>query len=678
MICIRKKNSWFTLSSNTVLIFDDVGKPISNAAAILRRDIEKTFEVSRTKGNTIRIAPPESERPAESWTIEAFTDELLIRSADSLGCVYALLFISEHFLGVSSFWFWNNQHFTKRGSVNVSLRTWHSPSYAVRYRGWFVNDEVLIENWQTEPGNREHWIMVFEALLRCGGNMIIPGTDINSHKYRKLAADMGLWITHHHAGPLGSDMFSRIYPDEIPSYSRNKELFESLWEQAVIEQKGYKVIWNLGFRGQGDRPFWKDDPNCITAEERGNVISDVIGRQYGMVKRYVENPVCCINLYGEIPELYRAGYLRLPDGVIKVWADNGYGRMVSRRLGNDNPRVHALPSAGDEGPHGIYFHCSFHDLQSSNHLTMSPNSADFLAAELEKALRAKAENYWIINCGSVKPHVHMLDLIGEIWRTGRADVNEWRERYVRTYYGKNHAEAIAALFKEYALCTAQYGPNEDDRAGEQIWHHPVRELLCCLMSGNTEACLDSLVWLTGHVPFYEQTRKLKEISLETFSKWDVFYGKCKSIRPLLDADSGRLFDDSILLQTYLQWSGASGAVAFCESLGEYRLGDLVNAFRLASKARICYMDSIHALSEAAHDEWTGYYDGDCLTDIRLTLFCVDALISWLRVLGDGPDFHNWERNFLTAAGERKVMLLSSKERSLDNGRLAERLEKILV
>ena len=64
-------------------------------------------------------------------------------------------------------------------------------------------------------------------------------------------------------------------------------------------------------------------------------------RQYELVKKYVKNPVFCTNLYGETMELYQQGFLTLPEDVITIWADNGYGKMVSRRQANHNPRVPA-------------------------------------------------------------------------------------------------------------------------------------------------------------------------------------------------------------------------------------------------------------------------------------------------------------------------------------------------
>lgn len=87
-------------------------------------------------------------------------------------------------------------------------------------------------------------------MLRCGGNLVIPGTDKNSHIYRDLAADMGLRITHHHAEPLGAPMFARRYPELTPSYDEYPEKFHELWKEGIDEQKKLDVIWNLGFRGQ--------------------------------------------------------------------------------------------------------------------------------------------------------------------------------------------------------------------------------------------------------------------------------------------------------------------------------------------------------------------------------------------------------------------------------------------
>jgi len=667
--------AYFSLNLNTKINVNGIkSNIILNAVNILKRDFNNTLEKSAEHVNYITVSAADSSMKRESWILEISPQEITVKGADCLACVYALLYISENFLGVAPFWFWNDQKFYKRGEIKIPAGAICSQEFAVCYRGWFVNDEVLIDNWPAEKtgGLQDHWAMVFEALLRCGGNITIPGTDENSRKNRSLAASMGLWITHHHAEPLGAQMFSRVYPDKVPSYLINGTLYEKLWEQAVIEQKDFNVIWNLGFRGQGDRPFWDDDPQFASAMQRGELISGIINKQIEIIKRNITNPVCCVNIYGEIVELYRGGYLKIPKEIIKIWGDNGYGRMVSRRQGNSNPRIHALPD-NDGGLHGIYYHCSFHDLQASNHLTMSPNSAEFLAAELDKVFASGADRCWIVNSGSVKPHTHMLDLLREIWIHGKANADEWRKRYAEIYYGVENSGSIAALFDEYARCTAIYGPNEDDRAGEQIWHHPVREILCKWMSADTENCLKSLLWLTGDVNLLEQVKKIKSICDKTLPLWETFCKKCESIFLNMNEENKKYFYDSLYLHGRLHLHGAAGAKFFCDSFLAFVSGDMVKAFKMADKSRFHYEESVRLLEEAEHDKWAGYYKGDCLTDVRLTAICLNALVSYLRVLGDGPGFHKWEREYLTDEADRKVMLLSSKHRAMTNEELAKSL-----
>lgn len=259
----------------------------------------------------------------------------------------------------------------------------------MRYRDWFVNDEVfLIGRKEDYPPSKEVWLPVFETLLRSGGNMIIPGTDLHRNGIHfKLASEVGLWITHHHTEPLGAELFKRAYPDKQASYTRYSELYESLWEEAIIKQKDKKVIWVLSFRGQGDEPFWKQDPTYDTPEKRGRLISYVIQKQLDMIIKYINNPVCCVALYGEISELYRNKHIVLPSDVIKVWAENGYGKMVWRRNGNEDLRIPTMPEGKDHGAQGIYYHVTFHDLQASNHLTMFPTHLSLMKSEIEKVLQ---------------------------------------------------------------------------------------------------------------------------------------------------------------------------------------------------------------------------------------------------------------------------------------------------
>ena len=46
------------------------------------------------------------------------------------------------------------------------------------------------------------------------------------------------------------------------------------------------------------------------------------------------------------------------------------------------------------GPQGIYYHVSFYDLQAANHITMLPNSVDFVEEELRQVMANGGNDFW--------------------------------------------------------------------------------------------------------------------------------------------------------------------------------------------------------------------------------------------------------------------------------------------
>ena len=69
------------------------------------------------------------------------------------------------------FWFWMDQTFEQKESIEVVEQTIYSPKPVIRFRGWFFNDEVLMLKWKYNENGIDGWKMALEALLRCGGNM---------------------------------------------------------------------------------------------------------------------------------------------------------------------------------------------------------------------------------------------------------------------------------------------------------------------------------------------------------------------------------------------------------------------------------------------------------------------------------------------------------------------------
>ncbi|WP_245948048.1 glycosyl hydrolase 115 family protein [Paenibacillus sambharensis] len=659
---------------------------VKHAWDMIARDHENVFgskPLRKEPGTiTIRYAASDEECPAwpEAYSFqfsgEGDSRRLEIIGRDELGLIYGMLHYSRACLGVDPFWFWADLPPARRESVTITAESFHSAKPKVRYRGWFVNDEVCLIGWKEEyPPTREVWLPVFEALLRCGGNMVIPGTDLPKHGvHHELAAEMGLWITHHHAEPLGAEMFLRAYPGKQPSYLQHPGLFENLWREAIEKQQENKIVWVLSFRGQGDKPFWEDDPSFDTPEKRGAMIASVIKRQYEMVRETVAEPVCCMAMYGEIAELYKAGHIQVPAGIIKVWADNGYGKMVSRRHGSLNERIPALPSADDSGKHGLYYHVTFHDLQASNHLTLFPSSPELITGELAAAFQAGADEYLLLNCGNIRQHLYTLDLVSRCWQDGppAGQDEEGLSRFAGRLFTRE-LEDITSLYRRYFASTIAYGPHPDDRAGEEFYHHPARQIIGRWISRGGDEPEPSLVWAAGRQPFPAQVAWFGRKAADALPSWEQLAEDCRTIMGRLQQEESRRLHDHLLFHIELHASGCRGLAALSRAYQACWTGHYPLAFVHASQSMRDYAEGLHVLQTAEHGRWRHFYRADWLTNIANTVEHADTLRRYLRMHGDSPDMFLWYKAYLMPETEKYIYLENTHRRPLSDDELARRL-----
>ena len=647
----------FIFSLNTELHNPFREAPIKNAVSMLERDMHKCLTNAVGPRNAITLVK-DGQMAEESYQV-AVADEsrMTVTAGDDLGFVYGLLSISERYLGIKPFWFWLDQQIPVPGSVAIPVGTYAAPVPAVRYRGWFLNDEVLLIHWKNGKPEDFPWRMAFEALLRCGGNMVIPGTDKNSRLNANLASEYGLWLTHHHAEPLGAEIFARAYPDLMPSYSKNPECFHKLWEEAVLRQKDQKVIWALGFRGQGDCPFWESqgEESFDTPKKRGELISDLIELQRQIVLKHVKNLVFCTNLYGEVMELYNDGYIKLHPDIIKVWADNGYGKMCTRRQCNHDARVCSLPKEGDRGPHGVYYHISFHDLQAASHMTTLPNTVSYVNRELQQARALGVNDYWIINSSNIRPHAYYLDAIRKLWYGRPVSDASHSAEFAATYYGDNRA--VAGCLETYASSLLQYGEHEDQHAGEQFYNYCARLLARQFIIDKT-ASAEELFWLTGEKPLFEQAKLVLEINRRGAGKIEAYYMHCLEVSQGLEGEPKRLFDTTVLLQAAIHYLCNQGAIQFCRGFLKYRDARYQESFYLLGCAAEQFSAANQAMRDAEYGVWNGFYENDCLTDIKFTAYVIRSMMRVVRVVGDDTRFADWYEDFVRPKADRKVRLLA--------------------
>ena len=663
----------FLFSLSTRILADESIPAVRHAMDILRRDIRECLTCSGEE-NIIRVLidPALLE---ETFKAQVTPDEIILRCGDDLGAAYALLSVSERLLDVKPLGWWMGLKPEKVDSVSVPCEGWESPEYKVRFRCFFVNDEVLFSGWHSEENARaEVWERVFETILRCGGNMVIPGTDrgFDGHALNEMALERGLWLTQHHTELLGAKMFARVYPDLQASYTLYPDKYEALWQEAIDRYAGKRVVWAVGFRGQGDRAFWEDDGEADTAEKRGAFIGKVMRRQMELVRAKDPAARFCTNLYGEMMGLYRGGFLPVPEGVIKLWGDNGFGKMVSRRQNNDNPRTDAMPAENEPGENGIYYHISFYDLQAANHITPLQIPPQMVADELQTILDRHADTLWNINVGSIYPHPFLLDLVSRMWKTGEYNTEDAARDFARTYYG---TENLAFLFTDYAESAVFYGPHADDRAGDQFYHWPVRALAHTLLCGETEQPAHSLLWAADCETFTEQVKKLAGIVQPGIASWRAYeYKALDAIHALEDTDpaaADRLRDREYLY-AILHQTGCEGMYAFCQTCVHAMERNDLQAYLWADRALQCHRKALDAM-EKVQGRFTHIYRNDCFAGVALTVRVLEAVRAWLRVRGDGEYLFKWEKQFLVPREEALLSLQSHRTTQLTDDELCLRL-----
>ncbi|MBW3092409.1 glycosyl hydrolase 115 family protein [Bifidobacterium sp. 82T10] len=692
---------------------------VAAAADAVRRDIAYVFGSCDEPQSPDRPAADivvriDRTMPAEQYrvTIDVPANRIVVAGADDLGCVYGLYTISREWLGFEDFWFWNDQRPARRARLELADdATLVSKPAAVRYRGWFVNDEVLVAAWNIDNDNERTWRMIFETLLRAGGNLVIPGSGQNMAPHWDLARDMGLYVNQHHATPLGARLFAEAYPGERPRWPEDRERYEALWRESIERLRGAKVVWTLGLRGNCDGPFWVDDPRHATDEDRGRVLSEAMRDEYRLIREADPHAPVSAYLYAESLDLYRKGLLDLPDDVIKIWADNGYGRMQVRRSGNWDPRTPAMPPTGDTGANGIYYHASFFDLQAANHITQMPESPDDIARELDTVLERGGDSLWVVNCSNVKPHVFFLDLIARMWRDGRiggADggirsaVDTLLLDYARRYYGGDaYASAVARLFRGYWAAAASYGPEWDQKCGEQLFTYAPRMIATHYLSGDRGEEND-LKWLHDG-PFAEQLDFVQRLCDAASRRYALLAANCE--RTALDLEFGtafgatdddrcdttvgsdglmaagattgigctedaddatglhaaRLIRDTVGLQAVIYRDCARGTSLACTAVKEALANDFKHSFYHAGLAREHFLAADAAMRAREHDVWQGFWANDCLADVKFSGQVMAALMSYLRNRGDGPHYYGWKHEFCYAPQWRNVIVVLNME-----------------
>lgn len=629
----------FIISRATRATAQWVSPPVQRALERFRRDQEMTLSPTDfTQSNEIVLCLTPSTLLPEGYTLD-IQDEghLVICAGDELGAVYALLYISARYLGVSPFWYWNDQQFDPKPLVTVSEAHYTAPAPAVRYRGWSFGTAPLLRTWASDANHG--WEMALEALLRCGGNMVAPDPAPAA-----LAADMGLWLAQPAATPLGVPCPQM----PTPGFAKNAESLRALWTASVRRHKGYRVVWTLGFYGPGGAPVWADDLACATAQQRGARLGALIAEQYKLIRAADPYAPVCTHLQGESAALFRAGALPLPQDVIPVWPDNGYGKFVSRRVGSSDPRLPTLPDAGSHSNHGVCYHVACDDGQAGNQVTLTPTPAALLQTELCAAFERGANGYWLVNGADLKPHTYSLSLVAALWQNPDTKADAHREAYLRCYYrapdgwtlSESEREDLSTCLKAWADSTAALGQHPDQHAGEQFTNYATRAFAAAWLTGQVQSSVPAMRWLAGDRPFGEQLTTYRRACVEALPQFETLLSGCEYAARA----TTRLWRDSVLAQVKVYLMCLRGAVSFCDACALYMKKSYRDCFYLLGQAADAYAAADAALRATEHGHWAGFYQNECRSDCKHTATVLRALMALPRAAGDEADGRAWQQS----------------------------------
>jgi len=658
-----------TLTSRvTLLELPGEPLPIRLAAKNLQNDLRKVFGVrprivtqpSAAGPVTLMIGTeaqiPPAMRPTRLTAPESFAiavepaawnpaaRALVLTGPDVLGTIYAIYQFSQDYLGVGPMSYWTGQRPPRRQRIVLpaGLRRIFPPPL-FKYRGFFINDEDLLTGWRPAPKSEHTGISlkvmnkIYETILRLKGNMVTPGTWIFPNDPRiKLAAERGLIVTQNHAMPLGVNVAR--WPPNVPyNFSRHPRILERAWRNAVHEYGAHeRILWEVGLRGLSDESYAAVDPSVRGNNPRlGMLISRAIAAEMKIVRAVHPHAQFVTNFWQEGAHLERAGYLHIPPGVIRVWADDGYGIPEDK---------------GDLAPgEGVYYHVAMLN-GSANHLSeMIPVSRIY--SQIGRYIKAHATAYFLLNVSNIRPvamttEAAMDAVWGGIPPGGAAG---YYRRWARREFGARAAPKLAKVYAQYfrAFDPVRSGPRAGQSYGDEFFFHQAQHLLISTMvqppyyffDGQAPKWTPIRILDAGlHKPFFiHMGPKWVPYALRrdlgfcgpARARWQAVWKAALAAEPLVEPARRRYYRAEMLTMIAINRDGVRILYRVGRAIRDYRHGEKAAALSevrgtLTQFAQIRHMEQLDE-----YGRWKHWYRGEWLVGIRHTRALVVDFIRYL-------------------------------------------------
>ncbi|OKI27862.1 glycosyl hydrolase [Saccharothrix sp. CB00851] len=389
----------------------------------------------------------------------------VIAGSDQRGTIFGAYDVSRE-IGVSPWYWWADVPPAHRTELHVLPGRHGQGTPAVRYRGFFVNDEnPALGTWAPKyfgdghaPGypdgfNHHFYAKVFETLLRLKGNYLWPAVwgrafaedDPLNHA---TAEAYGVVIGTSHEAPMmrGIEEWNRHAEPGTGdpyggngewSFRRNREAVERYWADGVrrMKDEGFEGVVTLGMRGNGDASL--PDGDGI------ELMREILAAQREILARAGMADVPQVQtLYKEVQRYWEQG-LRPPDDVTVVFADDNWGNLRKLPARDLEPR---------SGGYGLYYHFDYVG-GGRNYKWVDTSPLPNVWDQLHQAYEYGIDRLWVVNAGDVKGNELPLQFfLDYAWDPGRwpvEELGEWERRYAARNFGARWAGEIASILHEY-------------------------------------------------------------------------------------------------------------------------------------------------------------------------------------------------------------------------------------
>lgn len=479
---------------------------VLRAAADLRRDIEK---VTHQLPVEVRVGPPAKQHVVLLGTlgqhamIDALVEAgkldvspivgrwethlitvveapfagvsqaLVIVGSDPRGTIFGAYDVARQ-IGVSPWYFWDDVPIERRAALHVRPGRYSQGEPAVKYRGFFINDEnPQLGRWaratfgpapnpeHPHGFNHELYAHVYEVLLRLRGNYLWPavwGRSLfdDDPRNQALAAQYGVVMGTSHEAPMmrAQDEWNRYGGKDGPyggsgdfSFVRNQAAIERYWADGLRRMNGYESLITVGMRGNGDTEM----EDAAGTE----LMLRIVNRQRELIAEVLDQDPQQVpqvwTLYKEVQDYWEAG-MRAPDDVTIVWCDDNWGNM--RKLPD-------LREPMRSGGYGLYYHFDYVG-GGRNYKWVDTTSLPNLWEQLHLSYRYGVDRVWVTNVGDLKNNEHPLEFfLDYAWDPERLPIEnlrQWQREWAAAQFGADQAEAIAGVLEEYAQLQARRKP----------------------------------------------------------------------------------------------------------------------------------------------------------------------------------------------------------------------------